>query len=56
MSVVNANLNELPVKFSVCVSEGQGKLRTMCWLLRDWLPKLHKRPYEARFIANSSSF
>ena len=20
-----------------------------------WLPKLHKRPYEARFIANSSS-
>ena len=21
----------------------------------DWLPKLHKRPYKARFIANSSS-
>ena len=21
-----------------------------------WLPKLHKRPYKARFIANSSSF
>ena len=21
----------------------------------DWLPKLHKKPYKARFIANSSS-
>ena len=21
-----------------------------------WLPKLHKRPYEAKFIANSSAF
>ena len=41
MSVVNAHLSELPVKFSVCVN--------------DWLPKLHKRPYKARFIANSSS-
>ena len=40
MSVVNAHLNELPVKFSVCVNEGQDKLPTMCWL-----PKLHKRPY-----------
>ena len=26
MSVVNAHLNELPVKFSVCVNEGQDKL------------------------------
>ena len=50
MSVVNAHLNELPVKFSVCVKEGQDKLPTMYWL-----PKLHKRPYKARFIANSSS-
>ena len=40
----------LPVKFSVCVNEGQDKLPTMYWL-----PKLHKRPYKARFIANSSS-
>ena len=50
MSVVNAHLNDLPVKFSVCVNEGQDKLPTMYWL-----PKLHKRPYKARFIANSSS-
>ena len=50
MSVVNARLNDLPVKFSVCVNEGQDKLPTMYWL-----PKLHKRPYKARFIANSTS-
>ena len=50
MSIVNAHLNELPVKFSVCVIEGQDKLSTMYWL-----PKLHKRPYSARFIANCSS-
>ena len=50
MSVVNAHLNELPLKFSICVNEGQDKLPTMYWL-----PKLHKRPYKARFIANSSS-
>ena len=50
VSVVNAHLNDLPVKFFVCVNEGQDKLPTMYWL-----PKLHKRPYKARFIANSSS-
>ena len=50
VSVVNAHLNDLPVKFSFCVNEGQDKLPTMYWL-----PKLHKRPYKARFIANSSS-
>ena len=50
MSVVNAHLNDLPVKFSVCVNEGQDLLSTMYWL-----PQLHKRPYKARFIANSSS-
>ena len=38
------------LKFSVCVKERQGRLPTM-----HWLPKLHKRPYNARFIANSSS-
>ena len=34
MSVVNAHLNDfkLPVKFSVCVSEGQHKFSTMYWL------------------------
>ena len=51
MSVVNAHLNDLPVKFSVCVSEGQDKLSTMYWL-----PKLHERPYQARFIANQARF
>ena len=45
MSVVNAHLNELPVKFSFCVYEGQDKLPTMYWL-----PKLHKIPYKARFL------
>ena len=50
VSVVNAHLNDLPVQFSVCVNEGQDKLPTMMY----WLPKLHKRPYKARFIANSS--
>ena len=29
MSVVNAQLNELLVKFSVCIIEGQDKLPTM---------------------------
>ena len=48
--VVNAHLNDLPVKFSVCVNEGQDKLPTMYWL-----PKLQQRPYKARFITNSSS-
>ena len=50
MSVVNAHLHELPVKSFVCVNEGQDRLPTMYWL-----PKLLKRPYKARFIANSSS-
>ena len=49
MSVVNAHLNDKPVKFSVCVNEGQDKLPTMYWL-----PKLHKRPYKARFSHSSS--
>ena len=48
MSVVNAHLlNDLhvPVKFSVCINEGQDKLPTMYWL-----PKLHSRPYKARLF------
>ena len=49
MSVVNAHLNGLPIKFYVCVIEVQDT-PTMYWL-----PKLHKRPYKARFIANSRS-
>ena len=50
MTVVNSHLNELSLKFSVGVKERQDKLPTMYWL-----PKLHKRPYKARFIANFSS-
>ena len=38
ISVANAHLNELPVKFSVCVNEGQDKLPSMYWL-----HKLHRR-------------
>ena len=34
----------------VSIKEKQDRLPTLYWL-----PKLHKRPYEARFIANSSS-
>lgn len=36
--------------FAVNIKEDQEKLPTFYWL-----PKLHKRPYKARFIANSSS-
>ena len=49
-TVINSHSNELPYKFAVNVKERQDKLPTMYWL-----PKLHKRPYKARFIANSSS-
>lgn len=37
-------------QFKTIVKHKQGKLPTMYWL-----PKLHKSPYKARFIANSSS-
>ena len=49
-SVVYSQSNEIPNKFAVYVMERQDRLPTMYWL-----PKLHKRPYKARFIANSSS-
>ena len=49
-SIVYSNLNEIPNKFPVDVKERQDRLPTMYWL-----PNLHKRPYKARFIANSSS-
>ena len=49
-SVVYSHSNEIPKKFAVDVKERQDRLPTMYWL-----PKLHKRPYKARFIANSSS-
>ena len=49
-SVVYSHSNEIPKKFAVYVKECQNKLPTMYWL-----PKLYKRPYKARFMANSSS-
>ena len=49
-SVVYSHSNEIPNKFAVDVKERQDRLPKMYWL-----PKLHKRPYKARFIANSSS-
>ena len=49
-SVVYSHSNEIPNKFAVDVKERQDRLPTMYWL-----PKLHKRPYKARFIANPSS-
>ena len=47
---MNGHCNHLALKFSVCVKGSQDRLPTMYWL-----PKLHKTPYKARFIANSSS-
>ena len=49
-SVVYSHSNVIPNTFPVDVKERQDSLPTMYWL-----PKLHKRPYKARFIANSSS-
>ena len=49
-SVLYSHSNEIPNKFAVDVEERQNRLPTMYWL-----PKLHKRPYKVRFIANSSS-
>ena len=40
----------MDTKFAVGITESQEKLPAFYWL-----PKLHKRPYKARFIANSSS-
>ena len=48
--VVYSHSNEIPNKFAVYVKERKDRLPMM-----HWLPKLHKRPYKARFIANSSS-
>ena len=37
--------------FGLFVDEDHSKLPTLYWLV----PKLHKRPYKSRFIANSSA-
>ena len=49
-SVVYSHSTEIPNKFALEIKERQDRLPTMYWL-----PKLHKRPYKGRFIANSSS-
>ena len=45
----NMSSNEA-AKFVLFVDEDHSKLPTLYWL-----PKLHKRPYKSRFIANSSA-
>ena len=40
----------MAAKFWLFVDEDHSKLPTLYWL-----PKLHKRPYKSRFIANSSA-
>ena len=49
-SEVYSHSNEIPNKFAVDVKERQDRIPTMYWL-----PKLHKRPYKAMFLANFSS-
>ena len=46
-SIVNTHSIDITAKFAVSIKEKQDRLPT--------LPKLHKRPYKARFIANSGS-
>ena len=43
----DTDVNELPLKFSVCVNIGQEKLNTIYWL-----PKFHKRPYKKVQVGN----
>ena len=40
----------MAAKLGLFVDEDHSKLPTLYWL-----PKLHKRPYKSRFIANSST-
>lgn len=47
--IVNSHNNEC-TNLNVKLDEGANKLPTLYWI-----PKLHKRPYKARFIANSTS-
>ena len=49
-SIVDNHCCHITTKFAVGISENQETLLTLYWL-----PKLHKRPYKSRFIANSSS-
>ena len=49
-SIVNTHSIDITAKFAMKIKEKQDRHPTLYWL-----PKLHKRPYKARFIANSSS-
>ena len=49
-SIVITHSVDITAKFAVSIKEKQNRLPTLYWL-----PKFHKRPYKARFIANSSS-
>ena len=49
-AIVDGHGCHTALHFGVKAKENQDKVPTLYWL-----PKLHKRPYKARFIANSSS-
>ena len=49
-SIVDRHRCLMAAKFGLFVDEDHSKLPTLYWL-----PKLHKRPYKSRFIANSSA-
>ena len=49
-SIANTHSIDITAKFAVSTKEKQDRLPTLYWL-----PKLHKRPYKARFIPNSRS-
>ena len=48
--IVDRHRCHMAAKFGLFVDEDHSKLPTLYWL-----PKLHKRPYKSRFIANSSA-
>ena len=50
ITIINNHIFHNATRFSVSVNEDQERLPTFYWL-----PKLHKKTYKARFIANSSS-
>ena len=49
-SIVDRRRCHMAAEFGVFVDKDHSKLQTIYWL-----PKLHKRSYKSRFIANSSS-
>ena len=50
-SIVNTHSFDITAKFAVSIKEKQDRLPMLYWL-----PKLHKRPYKACFIANFIRF